>query len=115
MRAKQSLTIQISDYPLSRVIVKKAMLDSDLRVVDLATRFGVNHSTISLTISGKTRNLAIQQAIAAALKRPLEELWDMTPRKPRKRKITARSSSAVSTAATEGGSPSLAASAQENI
>lgn len=93
MKFTRTLTLKRSNYPLNQIAVKKAMLDAGLRMTDLARRFDVNPATISLTIAGKTCNLAIQQAIAAALKLPIESLWDMTPRKTRKRKLMVRPSS----------------------
>lgn len=70
------------------------MLDADLRVIDLARRFAVSPGTVSLVVDGRTRNLLLQQAIAAALKVPIESLWNMTPCKARKRKSSARPASA---------------------
>lgn len=85
------------------------MLDADLRVTDLARRFSVNPATVSLVIDGKTRNLLLQQAIAAALKVPIESLWDMTPRKTRKRQTAVRPASLRSSPEHGESSPALAA------
>lgn len=111
MKHKHPLTTQISDYPLDRILVKKAMLDSDLRIIDLARRFQLTHTTVSLTVSGKTRNLAIQKAIADALKRPLDELLNKSPRLRRKKPKSVSRPSSVSSPS-QGDKSSLAASAE---
>jgi hypothetical protein len=64
----------LSPYRLDRKKVKLLQAERELRNIDIARMKGIHPVPLAHNISGKGRNLAIQQAIADALGVSLESI-----------------------------------------
>jgi hypothetical protein len=80
----------LSPYKLDRKKVKILLAQKDMRSVDIARQHNIPSIPLSLNISGKGRNLSIQQAVADALGVPLDSIAIHAPWTGRTRKTSPR-------------------------
>lgn len=56
-------------------ILRQEMKDNGVKVIDIAVSLGVTHAAVSRVIHGQTKSAGIQQAIAKAIGKPVEEVF----------------------------------------
>jgi predicted transcriptional regulator len=54
------------------------MADSGVKVIEIASALGVTHAAVSRCIHGRTQSLRIRKAIAAAIGKPINEVFPET-------------------------------------
>jgi predicted transcriptional regulator len=56
-------------------IIRQMLADNKIKVNDIAKQLGVSHVAVSKVIHGKSRSNRVSNAIAAAVNKPVADLW----------------------------------------
>lgn len=65
--------------------IKKALIDADVKQVDIARKLRISYQYVHVVIKGRRRTARVRMAIAKAAGRPVEELWPDHKANPKKK------------------------------
>lgn len=61
--------------------IKKALIDADIKQIDIARKLGITRQYVHVVIKGHRRTAYVRKAIAKAVGRRVDELWSSGPHK----------------------------------